>query len=301
LDLRYFRYFIAVAEELNFTRAAERLRTAQPSLSVRIKKLEEELGVSLFRREGRGIRLTEAGSIFLERARRLLADLDRAAMLAKMADKGEIGRLAIGYDAPAEFLIFPDVVPALRARWPGIQLSFHNMKNEDVLKGLRSETIDLGFVFLPISDDGFAVTSLTDVNLLVALPAGHRLAGKAEIEFGDLNHEPLILFPRALDPDFFREIEQRFARAGAAMTIGIEAASLLSGINFVAMGSGVSLMGEYAKRIAWDNVVYRPLAPPGLHRLLGLVGNRDAPQLVAQIHDFIVERVQALQADRARA
>src|SRR5262245_11222475 len=170
MDLRHVRYFVVVAEELNVTRAATRLHIAQPSLSVRIQKFEEEIGAQLFDRVGRNIKLTQAGRLFLEQARKVLADADRGIALARQAANGETGQLSIGYNAPAGFKVFPRIVPAFRRRWPNIHLSFHSLVSLQQLDQMRRNELDLGFVWLPIPTDEFEVRELLKEPLVAVLP-----------------------------------------------------------------------------------------------------------------------------------
>jgi DNA-binding transcriptional LysR family regulator len=303
MDLRYLRYFVIVAEELNFTRAAERLHTAQPSLSVQIQRLESEVGTALFLREGRGISLTDAGRVFLDRARKILAEMERGIVLAREAANGEVGHLSIGYDAAAEFRVFPQIVPAFRKLWPHVHLSFNSMKNSQQLEGLRRDELDLGFVFLPVPDDEFEVAPLTSVPLVVALPADHRLAAAPVVSIKDLSHEPLILFPRSLDPDTYKQIEQMFMAAGSAMNVVVETAIFLSGINFVSLGVGCSFLGEYARRVKWDGVVYKTIEPAGLVKTVAIIKKRRRSELVEAFYRFTVEnvaRVELAPPERAR-
>jgi DNA-binding transcriptional LysR family regulator len=300
MDLRYLRHFVIVAEELNFTRAAERLHTAQPSLSVQIRKLETQVGVALFSREGRGVSLTDAGRVFLDRTRKTLADVDCSVALARQAANGETGHLSIGYDAPAEFRVFPRVVPAFRERWPHVHLSFHNLKNSQQLDGLRRDELDVGFVFLPIPTDEFAIEELTKVPLVVALPANHRLARASTVSIKDLSHEPLILFPRSLDPETYDQIEQLFLAAGAAMNVVLETATFLSGINFVSLGSGCSFLGDYARRVRWDGVIYKPLEPQ-LVKTVAVIKKKRSADLVEAFYRFTLDNVRRGDSERPQA
>jgi DNA-binding transcriptional LysR family regulator len=291
MDLRYLRHFVVVAEELNFTKAAQRLHTAQPSLSVQIRRLEKEVGVALFVREGRGVSLTDAGRVFLERTRKTIGDLKQSFVLARQAANGEFGHLSIGYDAPAEFRIFPKIVPAFRKKWPEVHLSFHNLKNSQQLEGLRRDELDLGFVFLPIPPDEFDTRELTQVPLVVALPADHRLASAATVSIKDLSHEPLILFPRSLDPETYTQIEQLFSKVGATMNVMLETGTFLSGINFVSLGIGCSFLGDYARRVKWDNVVYKKLEPANLVKTVAIIKKQRRSDLVEAFYQFTVDNI----------
>src|SRR6266851_3628619 len=157
MELRHLRYFVAVAEELHFTRAAAKLHIAQPALTVQIQRLEADVGAALLSREGRSVSLTEAGRVFLERSRHILAQADEGIVLARRAAKGEIGHLSIGYNTPAQFRIFPKVIPAFKRRWPLVYLSFHNLRSRQQLEGVRRGELDLGFVWLPVQKAGLDV------------------------------------------------------------------------------------------------------------------------------------------------
>jgi LysR family transcriptional regulator, hca operon transcriptional activator len=287
MDLRYLRFFVTVAEEMNFTRAAERLRTAQPSLSLQMRKLEEDVGVDLFVREGRGIALTDAGRVFLDGARKTLAEVDRNLILTRQAAKGEIGHLSIGYDAPAEFRVFPKVVPAFGAKWPDVRLSFHNLKNAQQLEGLRQNQLDVGFVFLPVAAAEFDIEPLVQVPVIVALPARHPLAAASAVSIKDLSGERLILFPRSLDPETYNQIQQLFLAAHATMNVVLETASLLSAINFVSLGTGCSFLGDYARLVTWKGVVYKPLDPPTLVKTVAVIKKKGKGGLADSFYRFV--------------
>jgi len=291
VDLRLLRNFVIVAEECNFTRAAERLNTAQPSLSVQIHRLEAEVGTKLFAREGRGVSLTDAGRVFLDRARKILLDMDQSIALTRQTANGEFGHLSIGYDAPAEFRIFPHMVPAFRQQWPHVHLSLNALKNSQQLEGLRRDELDVGFIFLPVPlTDEFDVEVLAEVPLLMALPAQHRLASQTRVSIQQLSHEPLILFPRVLDPETYNQIEQLFLAAGASMNVVLETGTFLSGINFVSMGIGCSFLGEYARRVKWDGVVYRPLESQ-LVKTVAIIKKKRRGELVEAFYQFTIDNI----------
>lgn len=271
MELRHLRYFLAVAEALSLRRAATRLCIAAPPLSVQIRKLEEEVGAELFTRQGRGIKLTDAGRVFLDQARKTLADAARAVALARQAAGGEIGHLSIAYNASAGFLVFPKVIPAYRQAYPGVQLTFHALNMEQQLQGLRREELDLGFLWLPVPGDEFDIQPLVEEPLMAVLPASHPLAQKKSIATRELRDEPLIFPSRVLHPDTYQAIAQRFAREGSTVRVAYELESSLSMINFVAMGVGCSLLPAYARNIRQPGVVYRPLKPPPFVNTLALI------------------------------
>ena len=287
MDLRYLRYFVTVADKMNFTRAAEQLGTSQPALSVQIRKLEIELGVGLFNREGRGVTLSTAGAIFLERARKILADVDRSVALARLAAKGETGQLTIGYEASAEFLVFPRIIPAFRKRWPNIHLKFQYMKSFKIFDGLRNDEVDIGFVLLPVPEMEFDVAPISEFALSVAVPAEHRLAQNETVTFADLSGEPLVMFAPSADPDLYRELERHFAEEESTMNVVLETGHVLSGINFVSMGIGCCILGGYLRRVGWKGVVYKTLESSAFTKTIALVKGRRSPQTVDAFFDFI--------------
>jgi DNA-binding transcriptional LysR family regulator len=301
MELRHLRYFVAVAEELNFTRAAERLHIAQPPLSVQIRNLESEIGAELLSREARNIKLTEAGRVFLEQARQTLANANRGVTLARQAAKGEIGHLSIGHNRPAEFRVFPKIVPAFKKKRPHVHLTFHSLKMSQQFEALRRDELDLGFVWLPVPTDEFDVQELTKEPLVAMLPADHRLAAAASVSIKDLLHEPLILFPRALDPETYHEIEQLFLRAGGVMNVVYELETLLSVINFVAMGSGCSLLPDFTRIIRREGIVYKPLRGPNIVKTLAIVKKKGRGDLAEMFYRFTVDNLPDGDSDRRPA
>src|SRR5882757_3375773 len=213
--------------------------------------------------------------------------------LARQTANGELGQLSIGYDAPAEFRVFPHIVPAFREKWPHVHLRFNSLKNSQQLDGLRRDELDLGFIFLPVPlTDEFDVNVLAEVPLLVALPARHPLASASRVAIKQLSHEPLVLFPRALDPETYNQIEQLFLAAGAAMNVVLETGTFLSGVNFVSLGIGCSFLGEYARRVKWDGVVYRPLDPQ-LVKTVAIIKKKRRGELVEAFYQFTIDNVRA--------
>ena len=286
MELRHLRYFVAVAEELNFRRAAERLHIAPPPLSVQIRKLEAEIGTELLSRQARGVRLTEAGKVFLEQARQVIAGARRGVTLAREAGQGEIGQLAIGYNAPAGFLIFPRVVPSYRLARPRVQLTFHALNMPQQLEGLQREELDLGVIWLPLRAEGFDVQELVHEPLIAVLPATHRLADQKSVSIRQLSREPMILPSRTLHEEVHEEITRAFKRAHAVLNSAYELESSLSMINFVAMGVGCSLLPSYVRSIRQEGVVFRPLRSPQIVKTLALIKKKGRKGLAEAFFQF---------------
>lgn len=291
MELRHLRYFVAVAEELNFRRAAERLNIAAPPLSVQINRLEEEVGAELFERAGRGIKLTQAGMVFLEHARRTLSDAERGVAAARQAANGEIGELSIGHNMPAGFRVFPRAVPAFKAQWPKVRLTFHHLTIGGQLEGLRRERLDVGVVWLPIDEEEFDVQPLIEEPLVAVLPRGHRLDDAKRVSVKELSADPLILLSRALDPNTYREIEHMFAQARAPMNIAYELENSVAMINFVAMGAGASILPAYAQSIRQEGVIYKELGAPGMVKTLAIIKKKGAGGLAKRFFEFTAERL----------
>jgi DNA-binding transcriptional LysR family regulator len=200
VELRHLRYFIAVAEELNFSRAAERLHMAQPPLSAAIRQLERELGVDLFTRTTREVTLTEAGRAFLEGARRTLADADRAAQDAKRAGSGELGRLRIAYSWSTRFETLPALGRAFRASHPGVEFLGQEMWNARMPPAFESGSIDLALSVCPEIAAELELAPIRKERLVALLPEAHPLAGEEAIPLSSLADEEFVLFPRDIAP-----------------------------------------------------------------------------------------------------
>jgi DNA-binding transcriptional LysR family regulator len=199
-ELRHLRYFTAVAEELNFSRAAERLHMAQPPLSAAIRQLEGELGVELFTRTSREVKLTDAGRAFLDGAKRTLADADRAMEDAKRAGAGELGRLRIAYSWSVRFDTLPTLGKALKTSNPGVELLAQEMWNAQMASAFASGSIDLAISVCPEVASELVLTPIRRERLVVLLPRSHPLAGEQSIPLSSLADEEFVLFPRELAP-----------------------------------------------------------------------------------------------------
>jgi DNA-binding transcriptional LysR family regulator len=202
------RYFIAVAEELNFSRAAQRLRMAQPPLSVAIRQLEQEIGASLFVRTSREVKLTEAGEALLDGARRTLAEAAGAVNAAQRVSAGELGILRIAYNWSAGFETLPTLGQAFKRRQPDVELVAEEMRPKQMTIALRSGMIDVAVALYPEIVDDFSYDPVRSEQIVVVLASGHPLSGEEAIQLDALADEPL-LFPRELAPrlhDFYVEL-----------------------------------------------------------------------------------------------
>jgi DNA-binding transcriptional LysR family regulator len=258
MELRHLRYFVAVAEELNFTRAAHRLGIKQPPLSSQIRQLEEELGAPLFRRRTRGVELTDSGKLLLEEARIILRQVETAKTGVRRRARGETGRIIVG---SASAVYFHPLVPAIireyRTRYPGIVLAPQTSGTAPLVEWLRNGQIDVAFVRPPIRDtSGLTIEPLIDEEMMIVVPAGHALSGAVSAPLSALAKETFVLYPRALNPDAHDSIIAALRHAGFNPTLGPEAPQIISVIPLVAAGMGVSIMPRSTARILPERVRY---------------------------------------------
>jgi DNA-binding transcriptional LysR family regulator len=260
MELRHLRYFVAVAEELHFGRAAERLRIAQPPLSRQIRDLERELGTPLFERGPRGVELTPAGRAFLPEARLTLAQAERAQRTAQRAARGETGRLRVGFvDAATHSGILPDVLGFFRMHLPSIGLSLLEMDPPQQAEALRDGRIDLGLLESPPpdADRWLHVETVHADPLVAALPHGHRLAGRARLSVADLAEESFVLFPRHVAPALYDDIIARCRSAGFSPRVVQEAAGWHTVASLVGAGVGVAFVPRSLGELRQPGVAYR--------------------------------------------
>ena len=278
MELRHLRYFIAVAEELHFGRAAERLRITQPPLSFQIQSLERELGVQLFIR-GRRVELTEAGRALLAKAREAIEAADAAARAAQQAGLLVNGRLRVGYPAAGVFELPPLALRTFQERHPDVGVETVVASTGEHLEALEADRLDVAFVRVGVLDrELMQFKPLQSEPLLLALPEGHPLSRRPVVPVECLAGEPIVLFPPALEPLLYRYlVTDVLGRSRVAPSVVLEATTLESAASAVAARLGVAFVGEPLARIfAMPGVVYRPLAPPQPLSRLGVAWRQDA-------------------------
>ena len=258
MELRHLRYFVAVAEELHFGRAAARLHIAQPPLSQQIRNLETELGVPLFQRTNRWVALTDAGQVFLEHARRVLGLVDQAVDETQRTHRGERGRLAVGFVVSATYDVLPRAIRAFRAVFPEVELRLHRLASREQLVALREEQIQIGFLRPPVDDPQLVVEVVRRDELVVALPAAHRLSAKHDIAARELAGEEFVLSPRERSPGFHDQVVRMCQEAGFSprITQEVEIQTVLA---LVAAGMGISVVPEPLRHLHTEGLVYRRL------------------------------------------
>jgi DNA-binding transcriptional LysR family regulator len=274
-DLRRLRYFAAVAEELSFSRAAERLHMAQPPLSYHVRELESELGTKLLDRNRRRVRLTEAGAALLEEAHRLLAQAERTADTVRRVGKGEVGRVSFGFAASASNDVLPPFLLAFGRRYPGIRLTLQEMNPDQQVAALHERTIDVGLLYLPFADGALESRVVRRAPLVAALPEGHPLAGEPQLAVGALSDEPFVLPPRYRVHGLYHLITETCRRAGFVPRAVQEAWLMQTLVGLVAGGMGVALVPASLQNLQRTGVVYKELQGPTPEVEMGLVWRRD--------------------------
>ena len=285
MELRHVRYFVVVAEELHFGRAARRTRVAQPALSKQVRSLESELGVELLDRGRRQVGLTDAGRAFLEEAYAILDRVGQAERTAVRAARGEIGRLAVGFTGMTLYGIFPEAVRAFGARFPGVDLAVQERCTRTLSEGLLSGDLQVGLLHPPVAEhaaDALAVDVVRAEPLIAALPEGHPLSGREEISVADLADDAFVAFPRDEGPEQYDETVAFCRRAGFSPRVANETASPQTVIGLVAAGVGVSLVWESMGNLKRPGVVYSRLAEPAPRMATAVAWRRGNPSAVVK-------------------
>jgi DNA-binding transcriptional LysR family regulator len=262
MELRHLRYFIAVAEELNFSRAAERLHIAQPPLSQQIRDLETQMGVTLFDRTKRRVELTAAGQVFLEKVTQVLGQIEQAVEMAQRASRGEIGRLSLGFNSSATYSVLPTLLNAFRERCPEVILDLHEMTTQQQILHLQQQQIDAGILYLPIELEELEVISVLKEGMAIAIPASHPLATSERVSIRAFDRELFILPPARLGSGLYNQIMQFFQQTEFSPIAVQEAIQLQTSISLVAGGVGVALVPAALQNLQRSGVVYRSLVEP---------------------------------------
>lgn len=244
MELRHLRYFVAVAEAENVTRAATKLRVAQPAVSRQIRDLEEELGLALLERSAKSVRLTDAGRLFLQEARAVLARADDAVQAVRAIAGGTRGELHVGYAPSLTVQILPRALRRFQAEVPGVRVTLHDLSTEEMLAGLRENRLHLALMVQPEGEPlrGLRFHELARYPMCVALAPGHRLARSRGLTLAKIVAEPLIGYSRADYPEYHASLAEMFAPVGRMPTIAEEHDSVTSLIAAVEAGRGIALV-----------------------------------------------------------
>jgi DNA-binding transcriptional LysR family regulator len=274
MELRHLRYFVAVAEDLHFGRAAKRLHIVQPALSKQIAALERELGVTLFSRTKHRTAFTPAGEAFFEEALDILRRVDHATRTARMTESGAVGSLDIGFIAPAMWSILPGLLREHRRRHPGVRFVLQELPTEAQVRRLKDGELDAAFVTPFGPDELISFTTVWREPFVVGLPEGHRLARESVVDLADCAAETFVLVSRVRSPGFFDQCLRLCQSHGFSPEIIEEGNSPGARCGMVSAGIGVTLAQECISRGFWPGVVFRPLINSVVQAELGFAHRR---------------------------
>jgi len=261
MELRHLRYVVAVAEQLHFGRAAERLNISQPPLSQQIRQLEDELGVTLFNRTKRQVQLTKAGEMLVDEARVILAQVDHASRVATRVTEGEMGHLTVAIAGPADAPFFIDIFQRFAKRHPKVRISLRMMGTVEQTRALHEGRIHVGFLIPPIDDPALAVETIIHLPIVVALHRKHALASRAQVPLRALANESHVMFSRDLDPHFFDAIVTACREAGFNLNVAHQVDDLYTACALVAAGYGVCFVPAGIQQGRSRAIVLKPLKP----------------------------------------
>lgn len=294
MELRHLRYFLAVAEELNFSRAASRVYLSQPALSQQIRKLEEELGVGLFRRNRRQVELTEPGRMLLEGTQQALVQIDQTVRAVRESSGAESGRLKVGFPEYVNHTPLAQVLQVFQRRRPDVELEQHELltlqQTLQQISELRRGTLDVGFLLLPVEEEALELEHVLRIELIAALPEDHPLAERREIPLRELEEEPMILFSRRFHPGCYDYVVGCCKTAGFRPNIvQRNEPQLYSGsttYRMVASRAGIGIVVPPATSPSGvSGVVFRPLTEPVPALNLAVAWRQDNPS--RNLRDFL--------------
>ncbi|BAY30524.1 LysR family transcriptional regulator [Nostoc carneum NIES-2107] len=287
MELRHLRYFIAVAEEKNFSYAAQRLHIAQPPLSQQISALEAEIGVKLFDRKKRPLQLTSAGQVFLAEARLVLTQVEHAIIQTQRASRGEIGELVVGTNSSIANSLLPDMLRIFRDRFPHVKLVLRELTAAQQIQELQNRRLDIAFDRLLNSyqqNTELCYLPIGRESLVIALPKTHPFASQPEIPLQDLANEPFVLPSTELVPSY-TEIIHLCEQAGFFPNVVQEATWMITVLSLVAGGVGVALLPSNVQNLQRQGVVYKPIQGANLTREIVVLWRQEDTSPV--LHEFL--------------
>lgn len=282
MELRQLRYFVAIAEEGGFSRAAQRLHVSQPPLSTQIKSLEEEIGAQLLARTNRGVSLTAAGQVFYDEVRDVLARLDNARSKTLQADRGDVGLLNVGFVSIADYSILPPALKSFRAQFPLVEVQLHELTTDAQIRELRAARLDLGLALAPVEEPDLDFKSILREELVLAAPADHPCAKGDAIDLRTLAKASFIVPPRDIAPGLYDLTISRCRAAGFAPRIVQNARQMQTVIGLVSSGMGVALVPASVRNLKRIGVSYRRLRGRAALVEMGILRRREAENALGQ-------------------
>lgn len=251
-------YFIAVAEELHFGRAAKRLNISQPPLSQQIKQLERSMGVTLFKRTKHKVEITNAGRTFLEEAYAIMSSIDSAVNKTRKAEKGESGELVLGFSSNSMYDVLPEILKQFYQSYPSINIIVKQMSTSEQVQALNEQKIQIGLLCPPIDKTNLFIKDIHEQNFISVIPENHFLDdGRSIVNVRDLNKLPFIMTPRSIGPGYYDSVINICFESGFSPNIIQEAADLHTCISLVSTGMGVSLVPASLKQYQKKGVVFK--------------------------------------------
>lgn len=279
MELRHLRYFVAVAEELHFGRAAARLAISQPPLSQQIRRLERELQATLLYRTKRQVELTTAGRVFLGAAKEIVAHAERAAVLAQRAGRGEAGQLRVGSALWADFTIGSTIIRIFSERRPGVEVELRDLSVPEQIAALEAGHLDLGILRPPVRSKALNTERLLSERLVVVFPQRHRFKDYDRVPWIALSDQPYIRFSARRAPAFDAVVARGCHDAGVTLNVKYEVEHPHTVLSIVEAGLGISCVPASLTRMRRPGIAYRPLRPAGppLETLIAWRRGRDVP------------------------
>ena len=274
MELRQLRYFVAIAEEGGFSRAALRLHVSQPPLSTQIRSLEAELGVQLLARTNRGVSLTSGGRVFYEEVRAVLARLDGARARTVQAERGDVGLLSVGFVSIADYGVLPPALKSFRTRLPLVEVQLHELTTDAQIRELRAGRLDLGFGLAPVEEPDLTFDSILREELVLAAPADHPQLAGTIIDLKHLARESFIVPPRDIAPGLYDLTISRCRSAGFAPRIVQNARQMQTVIGLVSCGMGLALVPSSVRNLKRTGVRYLRLKGRPARIELGILRQR---------------------------
>lgn len=275
MELRHLRYFVAVAEALNFTRAAARLRLAQPALSRQVSDLEDELGVDLLKRTSHGVLLTAEGKLYLDEARDILRRADESVTKVRALARGELGELQVGYVPPLDLHILPRALADFRKTTPGVNIVLHDLGTDEICQELRAGKLQLALMMQPSEEliAGIEFEETGRYPFFVAMAPGHPLAKRKAVALETAAKQPLVILDRRRNSEFHRILKRVFAPHRPH--IATESDSVNSLITEVSSGRCVAVVSQLFKEAVGQRLVFRRLTDAGAVMCIGLARARN--------------------------